>query len=328
MMLIQATWLSLLLSLIPLARIPTAQPDPERNDSTPSQEDERLLPDGTYCTGEIPLPSIRCGMTREEVEARCAASGGQLTGFVAFDPYLYIEHYAINDFCIAVTYDEAMRVRSFRAKDRRQLIFKPCAGFEDKKPCEPPPCTDASPSVQPTDEDAAAVGNSGKPLQWRWSKEKASLAYSTKHHLPDYDVERVREKGYYTPIKIRTKTDRKVIYILEDGHESTVFTRWKDVLYIAEYSPIGTGCEVVALDLMTGTQLWKSRLEGIGPTGHSQYSNLVNIETDGWRVIVTGNETHGRYVEHLDLASGKTLTNKKLDADPQSFYGGNDRENK
>ncbi len=51
---------------------------------------------------------------------------------------------------------------------------------------------------------------------------------------------------------------------------------------------------------------------GIGSTTHSDYSNRVNIETDGERLIVNGNEAHGQYVEHLDIKTGKTLANKRL----------------
>ena len=101
-----------------------------------------------------------------------------------------------------------------------------------------------------------------------------------------------------------------------------VFTRWKDVLYIADYSPIATGCKVIALDLKTGKQLWKSRLKGIGAKGpRSKYLNLVNIETDGLGVIITGNEAEGRYIEHLDPQSGISLAYKKLDADEESLVG-------
>jgi hypothetical protein len=171
-------------------------------------------------------------------------------------------------------------------------------------------------------EGVAADDKADKPLEWCWSKEKASLAYCTKKHLRDYELERVGEKEDYTPINIRTKPDRKLIYSLKEGHKRTVFTRWKDVLYIADYSPIATGCKVIALDLKTGKQLWKSRLQGIRLTNpHSKYLNLVNIETDGLRIIVTGNEAEGRYIEHLDLQNGKSLANKKLDADTKSLLG-------
>src|SRR5438128_700870 len=107
------------------------------------------------------------------------------------------------------------------------------------------------------EQDAAARDKADKRLEWRWSKEKANLAYSTKQHLPDYEVERVRPKEYYAPITIRTKQDRAVIYSYKEASEATVFTRWKDILYIAEYCPIATGCEVVAIDLKTGKQLWR-----------------------------------------------------------------------
>jgi hypothetical protein len=167
----------------------------------------------------------------------------------------------------------------------------------------------------------AAADKSGQPLEWRWSKGKAGLTYSTERHLPDYEVERVLPKEHYTPINIRTKQDRTAVYSYKGASERTVFTRWKDTLYVAEYSPIATGCEVVAVDLKTGKQFWGSQLEGIGPTGHSQYLNLVNIETDGQIIIVTGNEAHGRYIEHLDIQSGKTLANKKLAADTKSLLG-------
>ena len=159
-----------------------------------------------------------------------------------------------------------------------------------------------------------------KQLEWRWSKEKATLAYSIKQHLPqEYEVKRVREKEFYTPLEIRTAKDSKLIYTIAKGHKQIVFTRWNDTLYIADHSPIRTGCEVVALDLKTGKELWRTGLQGIGPTNHSKYGNAVNIETDGKRIIVNGNEDHGRYVEHLDLKTGKTLANKKLEADPKSI---------
>lgn len=148
-------------------------------------------------------------------------------------------------------------------------------------------------------EDTTAAEQSGKSLEWRWSKGKASLTYSTKLHLNDYEVERVPPDRFYATINVRTKPDLAIIYTSKDASERTVFTRWKDILYIAEYSPIASGCRVAAVDLKSGQQLWRTRLRGIGPTGHSKYLNLVNIETDGQLIVVAGNEAHGRYIEHL-----------------------------
>jgi outer membrane protein assembly factor BamB len=166
---------------------------------------------------------------------------------------------------------------------------------------------------------APLAGDHGEKLKWRWAKEKASLAYSIKQHLQDYDVELVKDKEYLTPINIRSKKSRRIVYLFKDGHDNTVFTRLHDTLFVAEYCAIASGCEVVSVDLKTGKQLWKSRLQGIGPTRHSKYRNLVNIETDGKYIIVNGNEAHGRYVELLDIKTGQTLANKKLKADPDSL---------
>lgn len=80
-------------------------------------------------------------------------------------------------------------------------------------------------------ENSPVTERSEESLEWRWSKEKASLTYSTEQHLPDYEVERVQPKEYYTPINIRTKQDRAIVYSYQDASERTVFTRWKDILY-------------------------------------------------------------------------------------------------
>jgi hypothetical protein len=161
------------------------------------------------------------------------------------------------------------------------------------------------------------------PLEWHWSIDKARLDYSIEQYLPDYELERVRANSFYTPINIRTKPDGKVIFSLKGGHEDIVFARWKNILYIADFSPIASGCAVVAVELTTGQQLWRSVLEGIDTTlPYSEYTNRVNIETDGHIVIVRGNESHGRYIEHLDCRNGKTLVNKNLAADFKSLHGG------
>ena len=154
------------------------------------------------------------------------------------------------------------------------------------------------------------------PLVWKWSKSKASLTYSTEQHLPNYDVE------YSNPtLNIRSKQDNAIVYSYGHARESMVFTRWKDILYIAEYHSLSTGCAVVAVDLKSGKQLWRTQLQGIGPVGHSKYRNLVNIETDGRILIIAGNEAFGRYIEHLDIKSGKMLANKQFDSDTKSLLG-------
>lgn len=159
------------------------------------------------------------------------------------------------------------------------------------------------------------------PLVWKWSKDKASLAYCTEQHLPDYDVELVGQSFFDRTINIRSKQDGSIVYSIGRASESTVFTRWKDILYVAEYCPIASGCAVVAVDLKSGNEFWRTKLQGIGPVWHSKYLNLVNIETDGEVIMVAGNEASGRYVEHLKIKNGKFLGNKQFAADYESLNG-------
>jgi hypothetical protein len=151
------------------------------------------------------------------------------------------------------------------------------------------------------------------PPPWQWSVEKAALAFCINQHLPDYDVEVVREDGFRTPISIRARDNKALVYHFKNGHRHTVFARHENNLFIADFSPGTSGCEVVAIDLATGKQRWKSRLRGIRPKGHSEYCNEVNIETDGENVTVYGNESHGKYVEQLDAKSGRMLVTVKFD---------------
>jgi hypothetical protein len=116
----------------------------------------------------------------------------------------------------------------------------------------------------------AVSKRSDKPLEWRWSKEKISLSYSIDQYLRDYELKRVRPKEYYTPIYILRKQDSTIVYSYQRASENTVFTRSNDILFIAEHSPIRSGCEVVAINLKSGKQLWRTRLQGIGPTLHSK----------------------------------------------------------
>ena len=160
-------------------------------------------------------------------------------------------------------------------------------------------------------------GTLHEPLQWHWSREKANLTYCIIHHLPDYEVQRIADPyfGLNERVEFRSKENHALPYSIESGHEYIVFTRSNDTLYIADYHFNSSGCEVVAINLKTGKQLWKSSLHGIGPIDHFEYLNFVNIETDGQRILVSGNEAGGRYVELLDIMTGETQANITLPPD-------------
>src|SRR5262249_62093206 len=99
---------------------------------------------------------------------------------------------------------------------------------------------------------------------WKWSDREASLGYCVARNLRDYDVEVSAPKGQ--PLTVRVKDGGRELLAF-GGHWETVFTRLGDTLFVAEFSPIATGCAVVAYDLKTGQQQWRCRGRGGGPGG-------------------------------------------------------------
>jgi hypothetical protein len=146
-------------------------------------------------------------------------------------------------------------------------------------------------------------------LPWRWSGREASLAYSVARHLTDDEVDILPSPGVRYCLTIRLKAGDKTVQAFE-GHEETVLARWGDRLYLADFSPIASGCTVIAVNLKTGERLWQSPLRGLGPVHHSEYHNRVTIATDGTLITVWGKEASGRYVEFLDCKTGKTVGHK------------------
>jgi hypothetical protein len=70
------------------------------------------------------------------------------------------------------------------------------------------------------------------------------------------------------------------------------------------------GCSIIAYDLANRKELWKTRVQGIGPIAHTAYDNQVALELVGDALKVLGNELAGQYVEFVDLKTGKTVGHK------------------
>jgi hypothetical protein len=164
-----------------------------------------------------------------------------------------------------------------------------------------------------TDFQAKADG-----AKWRWEPEHASVLYSLMRASTDYTVEVIRKKNTIGDLTIRVLDDGKVLHAF-DGHRGTVFATEGGVLYYAEFSPIATGCTVVAVDLKAGKQLWKTRLKGMGPLGHTEYTNSVTLEVEDGAVQIKGKEAGGDYLEYVDLRTGKTVGHRVFRDKTSSF---------
>lgn len=80
-----------------------------------------------------------------------------------------------------------------------------------------------------------------------------------------------------------------------------------EVLYVARYSNISSGCILHAFDVLSGDERFTTRLRGLGPIAHSEYLAAVELRVvRGWPVVY-GWESAGRYVEAVDPATGASV---------------------
>jgi hypothetical protein len=87
-----------------------------------------------------------------------------------------------------------------------------------------------------------------------------------------------------------------------------------DLVVLAVHSYASSGGSLLGLDRRTGELRWSKRLEALGPVAHSEYRNEIQLALIDARVVVFGDEAEGRYVEQVEISSGKTLSNERLDA--------------
>src|SRR5215510_10083738 len=141
---------------------------------------------------------------------------------------------------------------------------------------------------------------------WGWEVEKASPFWGISQAGEKYSIVMVSKPNDRYNLTFKVLLGEKEVYTWL-GHVNSVFRVQEDRLYYARFHPIGSGGNVVAVDLKTGKELWDSPLQGIGLVEHSAYRNLINLDANIEVVWVWGNETMGRYLEYKDAATGRTV---------------------
>jgi hypothetical protein len=96
-------------------------------------------------------------------------------------------------------------------------------------------------------------------------------------------------------------------------------------LFIADYPAISSGARFAAHELETGAMLWSREALAIGPQGHSEYFNVVQLRRLGDVLIAYGDEAHGAYVEAMDPETGAVLEHHTLER-PQVQWSWSDAE--
>ncbi len=154
----------------------------------------------------------------------------------------------------------------------------------------------------------SSSGTSSQPA-WQWDESQCSILYCIQEYLREQEFELV-----FAPrrtVVLRILVDHKEVFTYE-AHDQTTFIRLRSVMYIADYHQHRSGCSILAVDLSTGKQLWKTKLRALGPVGASKYSNSVIVAEESGRIIVYGNEANGRYIESLDMKTGELIENTQL----------------
>ena len=77
-----------------------------------------------------------------------------------------------------------------------------------------------------------------------------------------------------------------------------------ELLVVASFSRIASGATLTVYDRRSGQERWSRALTGLGPIGHSEYYNGVEIRVVDETIEVFGWEAHGRYIERVSLADG------------------------
>jgi len=146
--------------------------------------------------------------------------------------------------------------------------------------------------------------------EWKWVPERASARDGAKNFKGDFKAEVVeKDVNGFKSEKINFAKGDDVVFTIE-GHAETVFAGRDNVVYYADFSQAASGCVVIAYDLGAKKQLWKTNLKGLGPIAHTRYRNRVTLDIKDDAVHVLGNEAAGKYVEYLDLKTGKTVGHK------------------
>lgn len=106
-----------------------------------------------------------------------------------------------------------------------------------------------------------------------------------------------------------TDADGESLWVrqLEDFVGGAALAVEGDEFYVARYSHISSGATLTFYDARTGQERWTRALTGLGPIGHSEYLNEVQIRVVDDAVEVFGWESGGRYVEKVARGNGAEL---------------------
>ncbi len=143
--------------------------------------------------------------------------------------------------------------------------------------------------------------------EWEWHEFMTSPLDCVSQCHDKYDLRILRQGKNPTKLSLTILSGDHELYSWE-GHMYSAFRILNEHLYYANFSPYVGGGEIVAVDLKTGKELWRSQLQALGPAERSSNRNRINLTCYSEGVVaITGNETMGRYLEFKKISTGETI---------------------
>lgn len=102
-----------------------------------------------------------------------------------------------------------------------------------------------------------------------------------------------------------------------EDHPRAEFAVVGDRLYRLLWSPGSIGCRMLAVDLADGKERWRVTLRGRDQlVPHSGWSNRVMLTLRDGVAWITGEDGGVKYLEVVDLGTGRTLAHRRTPALP------------
>ena len=96
---------------------------------------------------------------------------------------------------------------------------------------------------------------------WQWDDSREGLFYSMTQSAFEYRIEMIRLPRADDRLTIRFLKGTKLVCSW-DGHFKSVFVQQARTLVYAQFDPARQGCALVAVNLDTGGELWRTNLQG------------------------------------------------------------------
>ena len=148
-------------------------------------------------------------------------------------------------------------------------------------------------------------------IPWKWPDQPPTILLYLMEKPVGYEVQLARMTDWKPGRSIQVRVFRAGKKIHQwNTHTEGAFVFVGSKIIYSNFESAASGCELIAFDLDSEKELWRTHLKGLGPIAHSEYWNQIYLEHSNGRVVVFGNEARGQYIEAVDPDTGKTISNQ------------------